>query len=598
MRLENEELHYRAKFDVYPYATQNPAFEKLCQILWDWVRNKERRSRSELFEALTGADGKGAFVSGAFALPRGYDGGMGANGTCLRTEAVTSGNRRLWAMEYDEQDQKLWFRRWHTSVGLCSGEGGETRVNVRISYYAKPGYIGRPGFVPFANVPKFVREMIDLRPYQCCVGETVLERCETYLTGDDFGRAFADSLTSSQRELPLILMCTDERGATPVWDAEEFAKKLAGMANVYVADWRDPELKDSLFSLFVRGEASFNYRCGPGTLRIYRPGVDLSDANSWRDNSPFFPKARIDEACGGDESRPEKFIEIIAKSLGRAISSDADDVVGIPDIGRAKTLENARKLGEQYRELKSRSVITTSAGQAPGEDEDVSSLKVELVEWQSIADVYSASYDEEVSRAEELRRKCSDLSNKASNLSYRLQEANARVDGLQEKNASLALSASVISSLEHIPTCLADELQLAERLWPSRIAVLPEAYASARGYPADLDEARRMLSAMANTLWKLHFSEESVDISGEFYLRTKFKHALSESGFTKTNGGLMRLRKRTYMGREIDISPHVKGKSGPRDEVFRIYYCPDAETRLLVIGHAGPHLPTSRTSKL
>lgn len=597
MRLENEELHYRAKFDVYPYATQNPAFEKLCQILWDWARNKERRSRSDLFEALTTAGGKDAFVLGDFASPARYDGGMGANGTCLRTEAVTSGNRRLWAMEYDEQDQKLRFRRWHTSVGLCSGEEGETRVNVRISYYAKPGYIGRSGFVPFANVPKFVREMIGLRAYQCCVGETVLEGHETYLTGDDFGRAFADSLTSSQRELPLILMCTDKRGATPVWDAEEFAKKLAGMANVYVADWRDPELKDSLFSLFVRGEASFNYRCGPAMLRAYRPGIDLSDASGWRD-SPFFPKARIDEACGGDESRPEKFIEIIAKSLGRAILSDGDDVLEISDVERAKALENARKLGEQYRELKSRSVITISAGQAPGEDEDVSSLKVELVEWQSIADVYSASYDKEVSRAEELKGKCSDLSNKASSLSYRLQEANARVDDLQEENASLAHSASVISSLEHIPTCLADELQLAERLWPSRIAVLPEAYASARGYPADLDEAWRMLSAMANTLWKLHFSEESVDISGEFYLRTKFKHALSESGFTKTNGGLMRLRKRTYMGREIDISPHVKGKSGPRDEVFRIYYCPDAETRLLVIGHAGPHLPTSRTSKL
>lgn len=597
MRLENEELHYRAKFDVYPYATQNPAFEKLCQILWDWARNKERRSRSDLFKALTTAGGKDAFVLGDFASPARYDGGMGANGTCLRTEAVTSGNRRLWAMEYDEQDQKLRFRRWHTSVGLCSGEEGETRVNVRISYYAKPRYIGRSGFVPFANVPKFVREMIGLRAYQCCVGETVLEGHETYLTGDDFGRAFADSLTSSQRELPLILMCTDKRGATPVWDAEEFAKKLAGMANVYVADWRDPELKDSLFSLFVRGEASFNYRCGPAMLRVYRPGIDLSDASGWRD-SPFFPKARIDEACGGDESRPEKFIEIIAKSLGRAILSDGDDVLEISDVERAKALENARKLGEQYRELKSRSVITISAGQAPGEDEDVSSLKVELVEWQSIADVYSASYDKEVSRAEELKGKCSDLSNKASSLSYRLQEANARVDDLQEENASLAHSASVISSLEHIPTCLADELQLAERLWPSRIAVLPEAYASARGYPADLDEAWRMLSAMANTLWKLHFSEESVDISGEFYLRTKFKHALSESGFTKTNGGLMRLRKRTYMGREIDISPHVKGKSGPRDEVFRIYYCPDAETRLLVIGHAGPHLPTSRTSKL
>ena len=104
MRLENEELHYRAKFDVYPYATQNPAFEKLCQILWDWVRDKERRSRSDLFEALTTAGGKDAFVLGDFASPARYDGGMGADGTCLRTEAVTSDGRQLWAMEYDEQD--------------------------------------------------------------------------------------------------------------------------------------------------------------------------------------------------------------------------------------------------------------------------------------------------------------------------------------------------------------------------------------------------------------------------------------------------------------------------------------------------------------
>lgn len=597
MRLENEELHYRAKFDVYPYVTQNPAFEKLCQILWDWARDKERRSRSELFEALTGVDGKGAFASGSFASPRGYDGGMGADGTCLRTEAVTCGARRLWAMEYDEQDQRLWFRRWHTSVGLSSGEGGETRVNVRISYYTKPGYIGKPGFVPFANVPKFVREMVDLRTYQCCVGETVLERCETYLSGDDFGSAFVDNLTSGQRELPLVLMCTDEKGATPVWDAEEFARKLVGMANVYVADWRDRELRDCLSALFVRGEASFDYRCGPSMLRVYRPGVDLADANSWR-NSPFFPKARIDDACGGDGSRPEKFIEIIAKSLGRAISSDDDDVLEIADVERVKALENARRLGDQYRELKSRSAAEPAGFQARDESVDVAGLRNELSEWQSIADEYSSSYDKELRRAEDLQGKNSDLSNIISSLTYRLQEASGRVDSLQEENESLARSASVISSLDHIPTCLADELQLAERLWPNRITVLPEAYASAKGYPVDIDEAWQMLSAMANTLWELHFSGESVDISDEFYLKTKFKHALSESGFTKTNGGLMRLRKRTYMGREIDISAHVKGKSGPRDELFRIYYCPDAETRLLVIGHAGPHLPTSRTSRL
>lgn len=71
MRLENEELHYRAKFDVYPYATQNPAFPKLCQILWDWVRGKERWRRSELLEALTATAGKDAFAAGAWPRPPG-----------------------------------------------------------------------------------------------------------------------------------------------------------------------------------------------------------------------------------------------------------------------------------------------------------------------------------------------------------------------------------------------------------------------------------------------------------------------------------------------------------------------------------------------
>ena len=597
MRLENEELHYRAKFDVYPYTTQNPALPKLCQVLWDWVRDKERRRCTELFDALSATSSKETFFSGGLSYPEGYDGGSGIDGTCLRIQATKSADRQLWALEYDEPDQRLWSRRWHTSVGIRSDRDGVARVNVRISYYSKPGYIGGQGLVPFASMPKFVREIIGLAPYQCCVGETVLRESETYLSAADFDEDFTPNLTSSQRELPLILMCTDEKGATPVWDAEEFANKLVGMANVYVVDWRDVSARQRLFELFARGEASFNYRCGPSTLRIYRPGVDLSDEGNWR-SSPFFPKARIDKICNGDETHTTKFIEIIARSLGRAVSSDGDDVLGVPDIEHAQALESARRLGEQYRELKSRSIIAGAGLQSPDKAADVASLRNELAEWQAIADSYSASYDKEASRANDLQQKCSDLENKVSSLSYRLQEANGRADGLQEENRSLSRSASVVSSLEHLPTCLADELRLAERLWENRIVVLPEAYASAKNYPADVDEAWQLLSAMASTLWDLHFSGESVDISEEFYRRTAFKHSMTESGYTKTNSSFMKMRKKKFRGREIDITPHVKGKSGPKDEIFRIYYCADVETRLLVIGHAGAHLPTSRTSRL
>lgn len=596
MRIENEELHYRAKFDVFPYKTQNPAFPKLCQVLWDWLREKERRRHSAFYEALSATNAKEAFSSGEFSWPKDYLGGSGDVETCLSVAAISSNGRRLWAMEYDEQDQHFWFRRWHTCVGISSGPSGDCRVNVRIFYYAKSDYIGRQGPAPFANVPNFVREMVELEAYQCCVGETVLESCETYLTEDDFEGDFVDNLSSDQRELPLILMCTDEKGGTPVWDAEKFAHKLVGMANVYIVDWRNRNLRKKLFGLFVRGDASFNYRCGSSTPRIYKPGIDLSDADNWR-NNPFFPKARIDDICGGDERYLEKFIEIVAKSLGRAITTDGDDVADLGDIDRVRILESANKLKEQYRELKARSLATEHGPHVDGLGE-VERLKEELVEWQRIADDYAASNDREISRSEELRDRCDDLSNKVTFLTFSLQDMRTRAKSLQEEAKALSHASSVMSTLSSIPKNLEDELQFAEALWPNRITVLPEAYSSANGYPVDVDEAWRMLSAMADTLWDLCFSDDSNNLDKEFHERTGFKHSSTERGLTKSNSELMRLRKRQYQGREIDIISHVKGKSGPRDERFRIYYCADAKTRHIVIGHAGGHLPTSGTSRL
>lgn len=80
-----------------------------------------------------------------------------------------------------------------------------------------------------------------------------------------------------------------------------------------------------------------------------------------------------------DESRPEKFIEIIAKSLGRAISSDEDDVLEISDVERAKTLGERTKARRAVPGTgRAGSNIAVSAGQIPGEVEDVASLKEEL----------------------------------------------------------------------------------------------------------------------------------------------------------------------------------------------------------------------------
>lgn len=32
----SEGLHDRARFEVFPYAVQNPVLPKVLQIIWDW----------------------------------------------------------------------------------------------------------------------------------------------------------------------------------------------------------------------------------------------------------------------------------------------------------------------------------------------------------------------------------------------------------------------------------------------------------------------------------------------------------------------------------------------------------------------------------
>ena len=109
MRLENEQLHYRARFEVFPYDTQNPAMPKILQILWDWLRNKERRRKDGgVLGILSAAGARDAFFDGS--LETNYSGELNAESqTRLAIDAFASekDGRTLWAMEYDEPDSKV-----------------------------------------------------------------------------------------------------------------------------------------------------------------------------------------------------------------------------------------------------------------------------------------------------------------------------------------------------------------------------------------------------------------------------------------------------------------------------------------------------------
>ena len=56
---------------------------------------------------------------------------------------------------------------------------------------------------------------------------------------------------------------------------------------------------------------------------------------------------------------------------------------------------------------------------------------------------------------------------------------------------------------------------------------------------------------------------------------TGYDLSLRESKATNDVPAYVRARRRTYEGRIIDITPHVKGRSGKRGETLRVHFAID-----------------------
>lgn len=136
-------------------------------------------------------------------------------------------------------------------------------------------------------------------------------------------------------------------------------------------------------------------------------------------------------------------------------------------------------------------------------------------------------------------------------------------------------------------------LKLARSIWPERIVVLPEAMDSAKSYDGNLAEEWDIVRGTATALYGLLFEDDGCEgqVAGEFQRRTGYELTFSESSATRARPDLMKMRERSYGGRTVDISAHIKGRS--QKNSFRLHFYIDRENELIVIGYAGCHMKTA-----
>ena len=84
-------------------------------------------------------------------------------------------------------------------------------------------------------------------------------------------------------------------------------------------------------------------------------------------------------------------------------------------------------------------------------------------------------------------------------------------------------------------------------------------------------------------------------LADEFQRRTGYELTFSESSATRARVDLMKMRERSYCGRTVDISAHIKGRS--QKNSFRLHFYIDRENELIVIGHAGCHMKTAGSQR-
>ena len=324
------------------------------------------------------------------------------------------------------------------------------------------------------------------------------------------------------------------------------------------------------------------YRIGRSAVMVYRPGIDLSGEESLS-ACTLFTRHRIERyAAGGRDG----FINVLMQGLGRGIDARPGDVAGIGDVLWLRSRVESERQGERIERLRSRAKAAAEpVADIDGLRAENARLRADAEAWEEIATDQERSYSDATAKVDELTRTVQRLEGEKRALERKAAQCAAPSD---DDGA-----ARVAECLQSIPRDLTDLLKLARSIWPERIVVLPEAMDSAKSYDGNLAEEWDIVRSTATALYGLLFEDDGCEgqVADEFQRRTGYELTFSESSATRARADLMKMRERSYGGRTVDISAHIKGRS--QKNTFRLHFYIDRENELIVIGHAGCHMKTA-----
>ncbi len=554
--------HFRAAFSLIPRPEARSSFNEIVARIRAWIAQKESVEQGSRFY--------GAW----YYLGGDHKTDSGARVLTVRDGDADSRTPDRWALRYEHRDAAIGSRRWRTDVGISASGGGAFRVSVMVSHWLLPGYLGEEPPTPRPSSPRLLRELLSCPGFDPFSGSTRLpDRPVTLAVGD--GAAFLNEIEDPARGAPIVYVSrTYPDGGVPV-DPVELSVLLRGVAKVLVAESSvvDKELEQLLPK---------DYRCWGGRVRVYLPHV-RRDVERDHSRHRFFQPDQI--AALGLEGTHRALIQWLTRwTLARS----AQEVTTLEDVVDARREARLSALRSATDAAPSREWVQLLEEEIAVLQEKLSEAQRELLQMESLRD----ELDDRAAEVENLRSSQGEAWRQKA-------AAESRVAELEIATRELVVA---LEPFGRLPATTSEAIEKIGATFPGRIKFLPSASASARamdsaGEGPGLPDTWRLLWSMATTLHDLAFGGSVRDLQAEFKTRTGFELALCEGSTTNRDGRLRALRRVTFDGYELDISPHVKIGSDSTS-CLRVHFAFLRERSLIVVGHCGGHLETAGTRRM
>ncbi len=461
----------------------------------------------------------------------------------------------LFSAQLSHRDPDVSGRRWITEIGVRQERPG---APVECSLLLKTEEVSAQVTTPVrATRPRLVEDLV-----RSCFPIAGTPGMAVRSLHEDNAEEFLEEVQREDRRHPLVLVSCNKDGVFPI-AAERLGAILAGLADVV-------EIKpgaDSFAIEDVVGRRNFAFG---GAINIVFP-LRRRGEHWLPDTVLMLPETIADLLRDGKALESEVLSAITHRTnlpaSWRHISpSRVDQALRHRRV--AVLLDRARK-GDQSGELEEYIALLDGA------DAEIA---------QKDAEILQAQVDVET-KNEEVRDLKAEVFNLQQTVAGLKGGAQVGVTGTNGK-----LRDMVADAIINRPTLL-QVLELMAEMFPDRLVVLDNAFASAResdrgGFKL-ADKACGLLHTLATSYWQaLH------DGRGDHQAKAVFgQNAFSANEASTLSNDGKRARTFTYRGRQFLMERHLKaGVKDSKAETLRIHFewLPDDE--LLVIGHCGKHL--------